>query len=114
MFFAGHPHFVCRIQFDSQHPFHSRLYDCRNFCPLHMLAQEHAEHGRRRRILPRDVNKMHPRRAGGGRHQQAPCAALASRLQHDLIPIGLVHLFHTAAREHMIQFFRYCPKADSI
>ena len=62
-----------------------------------MLAQEHAEHGRRRRILPRDVNKMHPRRAGG---LQSPRLYLPPqrqpRLAHAAVIAVVQHRQHPA------------------
>ncbi len=53
----------------------------------------------------------------GARRRSTPASALRRprpRLQARSHPDRAGTPFPTAAREHMIQFFRYCPKADSI
>ena len=100
--FAGHSHFIGRVQLNRQHALNRRLHNGRNLRALHMLTQQHAKHRRRRRILSCSIDEMHARRTGGNRDQQTFCAALSSRLQHDLIAVGLINLFHAAARQHFI------------
>ena len=67
VFFAGHTHFIRRIQFDGEHTLDRRLAHCRNLCALHMLAQQHAEHRRNGRIFTCGLDKVHTRRTGCNR-----------------------------------------------
>ena len=113
--FAGHTHFIRRIQFDGEHTLDRRLAHCRNLCALHMLAQQHAEHRRRRRILSSRVNEMHARRACRDRQQQSARTALtAACLQHDFIAVRLIDLLYTASCQYVIEFICHCPQADRI
>ena len=113
--FAGYTHFIRRIQFDGEHTLDRRLAHCRNLCALHMLAQQHAEHRRRRRILSNRVNEMHARRACRDRQQQSARTALtAACLQHDFIAVRLINLLYTAACQYVIEFICHCPQADRI
>ena len=112
--FTGHAHFVRRVQLDREHTLDRGLGDGGDLRALHMLAQQHAEHGRRGRVFACGINKVRPRRAGRNGQQQAARAALPARLQHDFIPVGLVDLFHAAARKRIVQFVGYCPKADCV
>ena len=113
--FAGYTHFIRRIQFDGEHTLDRRLAHCRNLCALHMLAQQHAEHRRRRRILSSRVNEMHARRACRDRQQQSARTALtAACLQHDFIAVRLIDLLYTTACQYVIEFICHCPQADRI
>ena len=112
--FACHAHFVCGIQLDRKHALDRRLGDGGDFRALHMLAQQHAEHRRRGRVFSCGIDKMRARRARSDREQQAACAALPACLQHNLVPVGLIDLFHAAACKRFIQFIGHCPKADSV
>ena len=67
MFFAGNTHFICCIELDAQHSFDRRLRYCGDFCSLHMLAQQHAEHRRNDRIFTCGLDKVHTRRTGCNR-----------------------------------------------
>ena len=113
--FAGYTHFIRRIQFDGEHTLDRRLAHCRNLCALHMLAQQHAEHRRCRRILSSRVNKMHARRTCRDRQQQSARTALtAACLQHDFIAVRLINLLYTTACQYVIEFICHCPQADRI
>ena len=69
-----------------------------------MLAQQHTEHRRSRRILPLCINKMQSGRiCAGGDHQTDPAAHQPDG-QYNLVALRLIDFINSAARRSVVDF----------
>ena len=68
-----------------------------------VLAQQHAEHRRLRRIFRRLLRQMDARMIGRGRQQKPSAAICAAHGQNQRIALRLLHLVHAAAEQLLLQ-----------
>ena len=68
---TGKAHLVMAFQLDDQQPLIVRLIDGSDAGADQVLAQQHAEHGRLRRVLKAALRQVHPGVAGSRRQKQA-------------------------------------------
>ena len=85
---AGKADFVARVEGQRRCPLKAVLHDVRQPRTGQVLAQQHTEHGRLLRVLPRQPRKTDTR-IGTGIDQEPPPARKGADLQDDLVPLGL-------------------------
>ena len=93
------PQLVHRLQPEIQKAFHGRLDDFQDTPAGQVLAQEHAEHGRRAGILPAQSGELGPGLVGTGREEQADISPVPPYGQHHFIPPGLIDLVDPPAHQ---------------
>ena len=105
MLLRGAAHLVGTVEREVDEPLHPRLRDRGEFSPDEVLAQQHTEHRRLRRVLLRDIGEMDARLIRRRRQQQAASAARPAQRQNDGIPRGLLHLVYAAAERARAKLF---------
>ena len=70
---------VPAVQVQDQHPLPIGLTQIADMGPHQVLAQQHAEHGRLRRVFKAGLCKMHARVAGTGGNQQPQILPLRTK-----------------------------------
>ena len=105
VFLRGAAHLVGAVEREVDEPLHPRLRDRGEFPPDEVLAQQHAEHRRLRRVLLRDIGEMDARLIRRRRQQQAASAARSAQRQNDGVPRGLLHLVYAAADRARAKLF---------
>ena len=68
-----------------------------------VLAQEHTEHGRLRRVLGGLVRQVDARMIGRGRQQQPPAASRTAHGQNQRVALRLLDLIDAAAGQTALQ-----------
>ena len=91
-------HLVGAVKGKGRAALHGGLLDGRKPGAGQVLAQEHAEHGRLRRIFRRGGGQMEPGRGGIRRQKELLPSLLGPQQQDHGIPRGLVDLFHPGER----------------
>ena len=72
-----------------------------------MLAQEHTEHGRLRRILRGGGGQMQPGGGGIGGEEQLLPALPAPQVQNQGVPAGLVDFVYPCAKTFLPHFLQH-------
>ena len=103
--------FVPALQMQADYALHLRLRNFNQPGPGQMLAQQHAEHGRLRRILPQQPGELQPRLVGPGVEQQP----LSPGQQHnDLIPGRLLDFINSRPHKCLAHFLRGSAQGRSV
>ena len=101
----GAAHLVGTVEREVDEPLHPRLRDRGELPADEVLAQQHTEHRRLRRIFLRDVGKLDARLIRRRRQQQAASAARPAQRQNDGVPRRLLHLVYAAAERARAELF---------
>ena len=80
---------VGAVEAEIQQALHGRLRDGGQPAAHQVLAQQHAEHGGLRRIVPGHLRQLDAGGIGSGVQQQP---LISPQQQNDLIPCGLLYL----------------------
>ena len=94
------------FQFDDQHTLIVRLVDGADVGADQVLAQQHAEHRRLRRVLKAAFRQVHPGVACPRRQQQAQVLPFSPQGQQQHVPLRLLHLVNPAALQFLFQLSR--------
>ena len=97
LFLNGITHLIGAVEAEHRAALHGGLGNFRQAGAQKVLAQEHAEHGRLRRILRRGRRQVQPGGGGVGGNQQLFPALLAPQLENQRVPAGLVDFLHLGA-----------------
>ena len=96
---ARNAHLVGAVKNKGHAALCGRLGDLRQTAAGQMLAQQHTEHGRLRRIFKGSLRQMDARAVDIGRKQQPAAAISAAQMQQDGVARGLLDLIDPAAGE---------------
>jgi hypothetical protein len=107
---AGTAEVVGDVQLQPDQPFQGRLGKTCDLCPGQVLAQQHTEHGRLRRVVPDDLCQLNTGGIGPGIQQQPP----APQQQNHLVPGGLLHLVDAQAQQLGPQLLHHRLQADRV
>ena len=94
------------FQFDDQQPLIVRLINGSDAGANQMFAQQHAEHGRLRRVFKAALRQVHPGIPCTRRQQQAQVLPFCAQGQQQHIPFRLLHLVNPAALQFLFQLSR--------
>ena len=107
-------HLVSCIQIEHQHTLMLRLLQSGDARAHKMLAQQHTEHGRLRRVFHALPGEMHPGIPGPRRDKQAGISASAPQGQDQHVPFRLLHLVNLCALQLFPQFGGQCAEAYGV
>ena len=112
--FRGLPQLIQACKPKEHHPFPIGLLHAEEPGAAQVLSQEHAEHGRLRRVFPVHPGQVHPGGAAPGADQQAHRPGAAPQMKEQHIPLRLLHLVHPAARKglQLPRHFRYTQRVQ--
>ena len=99
------------IQLQPHQPLQRRLGDGGHPAPHQVLAQQHAEHGGLRRVVPGEMRQLNAGGVGPGVQQQP---LVAPQQQDHLVPGGLLDLVDPQAQQSGPQLLHHRLHTDSI
>ena len=103
MLARGASHLVGAVEGEVEQALHLRLLHGHETAPCQVLAQEHTEHGRLRRVLGGLVRQVDARMIGRGRQQQPSAASRAAHGQNQRVALRLLDLIDAAAGQTALQ-----------
>ena len=108
------PQLVDGLQTEVQQALHGGLLQFQNTPAQQVLAQQHAKHGRRVRVLPVPGRQVGPRVARVGREQQAHVLPPAPDAEQQFLPGRLIDLVDLPPQERAAQFSRHGGQAKGV
>ena len=99
------------VDLQPHQPLQGRLGKSGNAAPHQMLAQQHAEHGGLRRVVPGQTRQLEAGSVGSGAQQQP---LIPPQQQDDLVPHRLLDLVDPQARQLRPQLLRHRLHTDPV
>ena len=101
-------HFVGAVKAQTHQPLHRRLGEGDDAPAGQVLAQQHTEHRRLRRVFHCRFGQMDARMVAGCGEKQAAAQAGAAQAEDQRVALGLLDAVNAAAEKLVCQLARHC------